>query len=83
MNPILLKLIPPLINETTHHIKHNSTASQEQQNGASQINSAIQNVYKTTQQNAKTAASMTDSSDELIKQTIYKRKQNILDDKKL
>ncbi len=64
----LLKKTLPLIDETKVHVQNISVASKEQRNGASQINTAVQNINKANQYNVSTAQSMTQSSEDLIDQ---------------
>jgi len=61
----LLNKTLPLISETTHQVQNISVASVEQRSGASQINSAVQNINQSTQLNVTTAEGMIQNSEEL------------------
>jgi len=61
----LLNKTLPLISETAHQVQNISVASIEQRSGASQINSAVQNINQSTQLNVTTAEGMIQNSEEL------------------
>jgi len=58
----------PLMQQTSNLVQEIYIASQEQSNGAIQINSSIQSMNNTTQTNALTAEKITDSSGRLLQQ---------------
>ncbi len=58
----------PLMQQTSNLVQEIYVASQEQSNGAIQINSSIQSMNNTTQTNALTAEKITSSSGMLLKQ---------------
>jgi len=58
----------PLMQQTSNLVQEIYVASQEQSNGAMQINSSIQSMNNTTQANTLTAEKITNSSQELLEQ---------------
>ena len=64
----LLNKTLPLINDTKSQVQNITIASKEQQTGASQINAAVQDINQSTQQHVDTVDSITNSSEDLIKQ---------------
>jgi methyl-accepting chemotaxis protein len=58
----------PLMQQTSNLVQEIYVASQEQSNGAMQINSSIQSMNNTTQSNAITAEKITNSSGMLLQQ---------------
>ena len=65
---MLAKLVPD-IRKTAELVKEITAASEEQNNGASQINRAIQELDKVIQQNASASEQMAASSEELASQS--------------
>lgn len=61
-----LKTTVPLIEKTSRLIQNINVASQEQSNGAMQINTSIQSMNNSTQKNALTAEKITSSSEQML-----------------
>ena len=64
----MLKKLVPDIQQTAELVQEISAASQEQQIGAEQINTAIQQLDQITQQNSVTSESMSSASEEFASQ---------------
>ncbi|TRX72061.1 methyl-accepting chemotaxis protein [Carboxylicivirga sp. M1479] len=63
-----LKSIVPDIQQTSQLVEEIASASQEQETGANQVNSAIQQLSMVTQQNASSSEEMASSSEEMSSQ---------------